>query len=270
VGNLEVDTRVEGSGGLYRGTLSPDWEAWGPNGGYLSAVVLRAAGEFTPLSHPASFNAHYLNPASFGPVELNVTALRSSKRAESLRVEMRQRDVAIMHALVWVTEELEGLQHDVARMPEAPPPEGATLWSHNAPLPIWRNIEGRMVGWPEGQVWEERTAGAPERLDWFRFEPQATFEDPFVDAGRSLVLIDTMMYSAAALAYEEPMRYVAPSLDLSVQFHRPARDHEWLLCEAHSDVAERGLVAGTARLWTGDGRLIASGAQQMFSRPLPD
>jgi acyl-CoA thioesterase len=42
------------------------------------------------------------------------------------------------------------------------------------------------------------------------------------------------------------------------------------LCEARSDVAERGLVAGTARLWTGDGRLIASGAQQMFSRPLPD
>jgi acyl-CoA thioesterase len=269
MGNLQEDTAVEGGEGAYRASVSQEWQAWGPNGGYLSAVALRAAGEFSPLSHPASLSVHYLNVASFGGVELRVTALRSSKRSESLRVEMHQGEIPILQALVWVTEEREGLSHDAARMPAVPPPEQATLWSEGAPLPMWRNLEGRMVGWPEGQVWEDRTAGAPERLDWFRFTPQPTFDDPFVDAGRSLILIDTMMYSAAALAYEEPMRYVAPSLDLSVQFHRPARDHEWLLCEARSDVADRGLVAGTARVWAPDGALLATGAQQMLSKSIP-
>lgn len=266
MGDLSTDTAVQGSDGIYTATLSREWEIWGPNGGYLSAIALRAVERYTALARPASFSCHYLNVAAFDEVQIQVEALRTSKRTESLRVSMRQGARAILEALVWVTQEQDGLEHDVARMPEVAPPEEATLWTAQAPFPMWRNIEGRMHGWPPDWQWQDREPGEPYRLDWFRFQPRATFDDPFVDACRSLILIDTMMFPAAALAYSEPMSHLAPSLDLSVQFHRPAFDDEWLLCESHSPVAEAGLVGGTARVWTQDRRLVASGAQQMLAR----
>src|SRR5688500_10807325 len=43
MGNLQEDTRVEGRDGRYTAKLSPDWDFWTPNGGYLSAIALRAA-----------------------------------------------------------------------------------------------------------------------------------------------------------------------------------------------------------------------------------
>jgi acyl-CoA thioesterase len=268
--DLASDTSVAGRDGRYRARLTDRWQAWGPNGGYLSAIALRAAQAEATLPRPASFTCHYLNVASFDDVELTVNVLRSSKRAESLRVAMRQEDRPILEALVWVTDERDGPQHDDAEPPDAPPPSEATLWTteDRAPIPMWRNMEGRMVGWPETLYWEQRSPGRPRRLDWFRFVPRSTFDDPFVDAARSLILIDTMMFPAAALAYREPMGFIAPSLDLAVQFHRLAPDDEWMLCESLSPLAGDGLVGGAARTWTRDGKLVASGAQQMITKSL--
>src|SRR5688500_8896706 len=114
--DLQADTTVRGSNGRYTATLSDDWEVWGPNGGYLSSVALRAAGAHGSLPRPASYNGHFLNVASFGDVEIDVRTLRSSRRAESLHVSMRQGDVAILEALVWLTRERDGLVHDVGVM----------------------------------------------------------------------------------------------------------------------------------------------------------
>ena len=44
MGDLDRDTAVVGDGGRYTATLSDDWEIWGPNGGYIAAILLRAAG----------------------------------------------------------------------------------------------------------------------------------------------------------------------------------------------------------------------------------
>jgi acyl-CoA thioesterase II len=266
--DLALDTSFDGGDGFYRATLSRDWEVWGPNGGYLSSIALRAAGDYTRLPRPTSYSCHYLNVATFDEVEITIRQLRSSPRAVSVRIDMQQRGRAILEALVWVTEEGPGLEHDFAALPGDVRPGEGFLWTQKekgAPIALWRNLEGRMVGWPEDRRWETRAPGDPQRLDWFRFKPRATFEDPYLDACRSLILIDTMMFPAAALAYGEPMDYIAPSLDLSVQFHRPAPDDKWLLCESSSPIAEGGLVAGTARIWSGNGKLVASGAQQMLS-----
>jgi hypothetical protein len=44
MGNLDDDTRLIGAEGLYTTQLSPDWKIWEPNGGYVAAIALRAAG----------------------------------------------------------------------------------------------------------------------------------------------------------------------------------------------------------------------------------
>ena len=89
MGDLTVDTAVEGSDGSYRATLSRDWEIWGPNGGYIAAVALRAAGAYARFERPVTLVGHFLGVADFeSPVDLAVTTLREAKRAQSVRAAL--------------------------------------------------------------------------------------------------------------------------------------------------------------------------------------
>ena len=73
MGDLAVDTAVRARGeGRYEATLSADWEIWGPMGGYVAAVALRAAGASTPELRPAAFSCHYLGVAQFDTVDIKV------------------------------------------------------------------------------------------------------------------------------------------------------------------------------------------------------
>ena len=68
--DFSLDTAVRGDAGRYRATLSPEWEVWGPLGGYVAALALRAMGAESPLRRPASFSCLFLSVAHFGSVEL--------------------------------------------------------------------------------------------------------------------------------------------------------------------------------------------------------
>lgn len=54
-GRFDEDTTVERASDGFHAVLSPKWEVWGPFGGYVAAVALRAVGAATPLRRPASF-----------------------------------------------------------------------------------------------------------------------------------------------------------------------------------------------------------------------
>jgi len=169
---------------------------------------------------------------------------------------------------------LTALEHDAAPPPAAPDPSTLPTLDELQPrnfsqFAFWQNVENRPVTWLNEPEWLAREPGEPRNLNWFRFRPRATFADPAVDACRLLVLLDTMQWPAATLAYRaSDMTHIAPSLDLSVIFHRAAPDDEFLLVEARSPAATGGLVGGTAAVW-GGGRLLATSTQQMLCRPAP-
>ena len=92
MGDLATDTEVRPLGDRrYRGALSSDWEIWGPMGGYVASLALRAAGAESAFDRPASFFCHYLGVAAFDEVELLVTPIRQGRSAESWRVSMTHR-----------------------------------------------------------------------------------------------------------------------------------------------------------------------------------
>ena len=122
MGDLAADTRVEGASGEYMARLSRDWEIWGPNGGYVAAIALRAAGAHSRFDRPATFSCHYLSVGAFDEVQLEVSTLRASRRAESLRVSMTQGEKRILEALVWTIADIDGLAHDQTTMPQRPEP----------------------------------------------------------------------------------------------------------------------------------------------------
>jgi acyl-CoA thioesterase len=271
MGDLQTDTAVIGGNGHYTTTVSGDWDFFTPNGGYLSALALRAAAAESDLPQPAAYYCHYLNPPRSGEeAEIVVTTLRRSKRTHALRIGMSQGEVPMLEALIWLIAPPGGLEYSHAVMPEVPEP--TSLRSNEeihapdkAPFPFWENVETRPVTWT-GR-WDERPIMHPLWRVWTRFRPQARFDDPFVDACRSLILIDTMLYPAAAIAHEGVFPFAAPSMDLAVRFHASSKESEWLLSSTETPVAIEGLLGGYAAVWSEDGRLVATGGQQMLYRP---
>lgn len=272
MGDLGIDTAVEGSGGHYTATVSRDWEIWGPNGGYIAAIALRAAGAYSRFDRPVSMVSNFLGVADFDSiVDLDVTTLREAKRAQSVRVAMTQRGQPIFDAMVWSVGDVAGVEHNVTEMPDAPDPESLRSASDRmAELGIepnfkfWDNFDQRPTTWVED--WENRPPSPPVAGDWYRFIPRSTFDDPWLDACRSLILLDTLGWPAAVRLHTRT-EYIAPSIDLSVAFHRAKPDEPWIYAQASCPSASGGLIACESRTWARDGTLLAVGASQLLCRP---
>jgi acyl-CoA thioesterase II len=268
VRDLSVDTAVAGRDGHYTATLSAGWDIWGPQGGYVAGVALRAAAAAASFPRPASVACHFLRPAQVGPIEIHVESLRETRRAQSLRVVVVQNDAPILEALVWTVADVVGIDHDAGGRPNVPPPEEVDPWEAylpggEVPFPFWRNLDVRPIT-PPPREWT--TATAPRFVVWMRLRVTTGLDDPFVDAARMLVAADSAMYPAATFAHDEPFPYIAPSMDLVMTFHRAGTGSEWVLVDAASPVAEGALVAGRASLWPLSGGLLGTATQQMLQR----
>ncbi len=276
MGDLERDTRVEPLGaGRFVAVLSPDWDIWGPNGGYLATVAMRAAGLVSERARPASINAHFVGTGSAGPVELDVEVNRRTRVATSLTVRMAQNGRPWVVAQVWaVDDDLEGLGHQPGERSTLPPePTSLPRFEDLVPAadlvdrhPFWHNLDQRPVGWIGN--WDEREASEPLKQVWYRFVPAETFDDPWVDAGRSLILIDLDAWPATCLAHVGELDVFAPTIEVTARFCVDTRREPWLLGRAHAPLAASGLVAATAEIWTPGGRLVALGGSTLLCRPV--
>jgi acyl-CoA thioesterase II len=269
---LDRATELEGEGGSYSTEISRAWEIWGPNGGYLAAIALRAAGRLAELPRPASFYCHFLRSPAFARVELQVSMLKRSRRSEALTVSMTQDGKEVMQALVRTAADAPGYEHQQEAAPAVPPP--AQLQSAEE---LWRTSNPR-VGRPIFRFWENIERRPTERLkqppqpavvrEWTRFRPCATFADPFVDAARPLILLDTYGWPAVFRTHRDG-NYYAPNLDTSAWFHRTCASSEWLLIDHQSPSGANGLLGVGGRVWDEQGRLLATGGAQLCCLPSP-
>ena len=273
--DLQSDTAIREDADDLVATLSRDWEIWGPNGGYKSAIALRAAARAMPPGwRPASFSTQYLSPGEFGDVRLRIEPVRQGRTAACVNVVMLQGDRRVLQAQVW------GFAPQ-----SSPPPPAATPLFPDVPSPdalappeavlspaglagrhaFWNNFDARTIERLEPGQADPRGARLERWLCFKGFSarrPDGAL-DVWLDAARSLVVIDTNLWPAHARGVGSPS-YVAPNLDLAVWFHEPADEADWLLTEARSDAAGDGLIHATARVWTADHRLVASGGSQML------
>jgi len=277
VGDLSIDTElIDLGGGNYRATLSPDWEIWGPMGGYVASVALRAVGRASRFHRPASFFCHYLAVATFDDVDVSVTKLKGARRAESHWVEVTQGGTPILEATVWSIGDVDGLVHNDCKPPLVPRPELLRAL-HEVPRPLpddrprypfWDNVDVRLLSFEE--VWPPRMPNPSIWRQWCRLVPTSRFEDPWLDACRSLIFIDIQSWpSASGPHVADPAKFTAPMLDLYVAFHDPNNSSEWLLADGSGPVAKDGLMGWNGRLWSLTGDLVASGMGQMLCRHLP-
>lgn len=279
MGDLEVDTRLTGGDGRWTAELSSDWAIWGPCGGYVAAVLLRAAGAHSDFPRVATLAVNFLGVARFEQVDLVAETLQAGKRSQAIRVSMTQDGRPISHAVVWTIAEpdgREGIQYDWTDWPDLPGPDGLLEFDElrpdeDRPFPFWDNMEGRPIDYFSPEEWETARPVAPVLQNWYRLRPRATFDDPFVEAARVAMVCDLMGWPSVVRALQpgQEMQWMAPNLDVNVTFHQPAGDSEFLLLDAVSPLAAGGTIGSVGRVWSDDRRLLATSIQQMLARPLP-
>jgi acyl-CoA thioesterase len=262
-----ADTLVTERDGALYAEIARAWEIWGPNGGYLAAIALRAAGlRAGPGHRPAGISCQYLRRGQFGEARIDVEILRSGRSAACFGVTLMQEGERTLTAQVWTTAgAAEGPVYGEQAMPEVPPPDACDAPSGDpGGMRFWRNFDLRFAS--------PARPGAPDprgaRIErWLRFRGFEPTDDPFLAQARALLLIDTMIWPAHWARTAETLPYLAPSLDVSAWFHAPSGADDWLLIETRAPQARDGLIYGHGRVWAQDGRLIASGASNMLVLP---
>ena len=263
--------------GRFEADLSPEWEVWGPQGGYLASVALRAAGVASDRARPASINTHFVGAGASGPVTVTTTVNRATKVGTSVSVEVTQPsdrgERLLLTAIVWgVDDELPGLEHQVddtpiGNMRPDDLTDMATLMADRGgpPHPFWHNLEQRPLSWIDD--WDNRPAADPIVHCWFRFVDGETHDEPWLDACRSLVVLDLEGWGAATRPHVGTLEHFAPTIELSCRFLGSTHNDPWLLSQAQSPVARGGLVAHNGEIWTPDSRLVATGGSTLLCRP---
>jgi acyl-CoA thioesterase len=249
-----INLTLEGEG--FAVQLDPEWEGWGPAGGYLAAIALRSVAQVVAPDHrPVTLQGQFLGKAEGGNATVRVELVKPGKTALA-NVTLSQAGKPFFQAQIWTTSRSNGPQSCRPNMPLVPAPETLSgLEDHFAALGrslvrFWSKLDCRPI--------EFRAPGGP----------QEHAHDVFEQAARAAILIDANIWAAHWRLLDNEPDYSGPSLDLTVWFHDLRMQSDWLLLQASSPVALDGVVNGTGHVWTADGHLIATGGGNCLVVPM--
>lgn len=276
MGDLAADAQLTPAGeGTFTATMSRDWEIWGPNGGYMAAFALAAARAVSGRARPANATVHFLGAASFdAPIEVTATVQRATRQATSVHVRVDQQGKAVLAAMVWAVDAgIEGLDHDDAPMPDVAswrdlPTMAERIAADPGAMPsrydFWDNFEQRPVGWMGSAAWEERDLEPAIYENWLRFASPAA-QDEWEQAARLLLLVDLGAWPSIGRRHRAD-GWMAPSIDVSCEFHHLDPTDDWCLLQGTSPAARDGLIGSHQRVWNERGDLVASGISHLLCR----
>ena len=277
MGDLAIDARVTEVGpSTFERLLVRDWEIWGPNGGYMAAIALDAARRESQRARPANATVHFLGVASFdAPVTVVATTQRATRQATSVGIRIEQQGKAILSAMVWALDDgLDGLEHDDSTMPDVPvwhelPTMAERIAADPGATPnryrFWDNFEQRPTEWLGSADWSTRQLGPALYRNWMRFANGAVGTDAWAQAARLLLLVDLGAWPSIGRRHVTD-EWMAPSIDVSCEFHRLGTGDEWFLLQGESPFAGEGLVASHQHVWNQSGELLASGISHLLCR----
>jgi len=265
---------------LFRG-IQPDTMLQRVFGGQVAAQSLVAGARTVepPLS-AHSLHSYFLRPGDTTvPIVYDVERMRDGRSFSTRRVVARQHGRSIYFMTISFQRPEDGFDHQ-DRMPTVPPPEDSLsvgeVVRRRSPeraeqwLTEWAALELRAIGdsRPGGELSSEDRP-AQSRL-WIKVggrldDVELTHKAAFTYAS-DLTLLGSALVPHHLLVTSPQVQ--SASLDHTIWFHRPFRADEWLLYDQTSPSASgaRGLALG--RVFTQDGRLVATVAQEGLIRPV--
>ena len=271
----EIDTD------LFRGQ-QPETDRQRVFGGQVAAqALLAAARSLDPAYACHSLHSYFLRAGDTAvPIVYDVERLRDGRSFATRRVVARQHGRPIYYQTANFQRAEDGLEHQDV-MPEVIPPEesfdlvdlirsrserGAAAFAKE-----WSALELRYVGTSAIGLEPDPRHPAQSRV-WVRIRGTLS-DDPLEHLAAFTYASDLTLLGAAlvphGLDFTSPGLQVA-SLDHTVWFHRPFRADEWWLYDQWSPSATGGRGLSLARVFTRDGTLVASVAQEGLIRVRDD
>ncbi|QYJ04850.1 acyl-CoA thioesterase II [Nocardioides panacisoli] len=264
--NLDVD--------LYRGQ-QPETIRQRVYGGQVAAQALIAATRTVESDfHVHSLHSYFLLPGDYQvPIIYDVERIRDGKSFATRRVVARQHGRAIYYQTLSFQRAEEGYDHQDAMPSVKPPEEGMDLvelmqerGAEEGLAKEWEALDVRWMGNSTYGLEPDERQVSQTRV-WLRIDGELS-DDPVEHLAMFTYASDVSLLGAALAAHDaDPARTQMASLDHTIWFHRPFRADEWWLYEQWSPSAQgaRGLSLG--HIYTQDGTLVATCAQEGLIRP---
>jgi hypothetical protein len=254
----EVTALVERDEGSFAAEVSAGWTIGGkPNGGYLLAMLGRAAASVSHHPHVITASACYLSSPDPGPVSIEAEVLRAGRSASQVRARMSQGARGCVEALVTTSELDAGA---TPHWDSGTPPVSQVRYEdctrliprmpNGAHVAIMDQVEVRLE--PESSGFTHgRPSGRGEMRGWLALPGGEAFTPESL-----LYAVDA--YPPATLDIE--FTGWVPTLELTVYVRAlPAPGPVRVLQRAQLIDGQR--VDETCFIWDHTGRLVAHGSQ---------
>lgn len=251
----ETDVRLI-CDGVWQASVSPNWNIGeNPNGGYLTAIALRAMAELAPHSDPLTVTTHFLRPGIGGiPAEIRAEVIRSGRSITNVRANLVQDGKQRIEVLA-VFGDLSFVDRShtpvTIEPPEIPEPEDCvsrSLIRQGVDLPLLERLNIRV---PFEQVKAGET-GMPVVSGWIRLsdgtEPDICSAILFADA-----------FPPAIFGILGAVGWV-PTIELTTHLRRRPKAG-WVLGRFETDDLCDGRMVESGALWDQSGQLIVQTRQ---------
>ena len=247
-------------------SLKPQFRLFG---GQVVAQCLLAAYE-TVEEHLTAHSMHcyFLRAGDASvPIELEVDPIRNGRSFCTRRVVARQNGEAIFNTSISYHVHEEGMSHSLS-MPSVISPEEARALNVERDNHMPRTLLD-LFGTERERI-TERLPEAQEPISQSWFRVIGPFDGDVRMQQAALAMIsDFSLYSTAfsAFPYERPEKvFIGASLDHAIWFHEVPRMQDWVFYDTYSPWSGGGRGYNRGSLWSREGKLIASTAQEGLMR----
>ena len=246
-------------------------------GGQVLAQSVVAATRTIDGDRPIhSMHGYFLRPGDDRlPITFSVDRIHDGRSFSTRRTQAYQHGLPILSLIASFQSRDEGLDHAEPMPANVPPPEDLD----DERIALRAIDDPRAVSWSAGRPFEMRhvhhpvfiepdATGEPRQAVWFRARGTMP-DDPALHRAALAYASDYTILEAVlrghGIAWATPGLKIA-SLDHAMWWHREARVDDWLLYVQESPSASGGRGLAIGRIYTRDGRLVASVAQEGMVR----
>ncbi len=256
---------------IFRGR-SPDDDRQRIFGGQVAGQALVAAARTVEQGSVHSLHAYFLRAGDpKTPLLYEVDRIRDGRSFTTRRVVAIQHGKAIFQLAASFHVAEDGFEHSDP-MPQAPDPEtlaSLAQSSSSKSSSAWDRMQALMdIRYVTTRPLDRSGPLPPDQLVWMRANGTLG-DDPVLHTclltyASDLTLLDTTLTPHGTSAANPSV--MMASLDHAMWFHGPFRADEWLLYDQHTPAASGARGLATGRVFTRDGRLVASVVQEGLIR----